>query len=340
VVAWFAVEAPHAWHNLIESREVGGTHGNGGYNPEREKARFAMEVHRRTTPAERVILHYPHLGARKELWYYIDRSLDEITELRQAERYKKTWSKSVLIFDHHSATPAELAYFRDLAAKHPVAFFGRFTLVDLRSNQPAVESWGFADGKMSRAYRFFISHKYPPSELVPRAYLPGICEVLDVSPPPPAGGRAEPIPPAPPLSDRPGLACYARYLAWRGESALAETEIAKLAAGVPRLDATLGRGQLVSAGVVAGKLQLLVRGAGPEAAGVELRVSLSSPGQRTIDIPTTLPPPQHWQSGFVYAGEATLPSPAKGKPAPHVAVELVRGSVADGPVPVLSRVDL
>ena len=46
--AYFVAEVPHAWHNLVESRVLMGTHGEAHYNPEQQKLRFAAEVHART----------------------------------------------------------------------------------------------------------------------------------------------------------------------------------------------------------------------------------------------------------------------------------------------------
>jgi 4-amino-4-deoxy-L-arabinose transferase-like glycosyltransferase len=44
VTGYFVTVLPHSYHNLIESREVMGTHGHPGYNAEYEKLLFAKEV--------------------------------------------------------------------------------------------------------------------------------------------------------------------------------------------------------------------------------------------------------------------------------------------------------
>ena len=44
-----AMSVPHAYRNLIESREVMGTHGLPGYDAQYTKTLFAMEVAKRTT---------------------------------------------------------------------------------------------------------------------------------------------------------------------------------------------------------------------------------------------------------------------------------------------------
>ena len=72
-------------------------------------------MHARTTQDERVIIHYPHLGARKEFWYYIDRNYDEIQSLAQLDKLKPTLAKSVLILDEHLLSAADRA---DLRAAH------------------------------------------------------------------------------------------------------------------------------------------------------------------------------------------------------------------------------
>ena len=51
-------------------------------------------------------------------------------------------------------------------------------MIDLRSSTPGAQSFAFQPAPMSLAYRWFISHKYPPLVLVRRAYLPGECSAL------------------------------------------------------------------------------------------------------------------------------------------------------------------
>src|SRR5262249_61128638 len=113
-----------------------GTFGEARYSPEQQKLRFAAEVHARTEKDERVIIHYPHLGARKEFWYYIDRNYDEIQSLGQLDAHKATLSRSVLIFDERALNVADRAIFERLLLQHPVTFFENFVLLDLRSTTP------------------------------------------------------------------------------------------------------------------------------------------------------------------------------------------------------------
>jgi len=86
VLALYAgAELPHAWHNWIDSRALMGTHGETHYDPEQHKLLFAKDVTRRVKPDERVIIDYGQLGARKEMWFYLDRSFDNINSLAELE---------------------------------------------------------------------------------------------------------------------------------------------------------------------------------------------------------------------------------------------------------------
>jgi 4-amino-4-deoxy-L-arabinose transferase-like glycosyltransferase len=166
--------APKAWVNLLESRQLMGAFGVPGYDPQRHKLRFAQEVHDRTTQQQRVILYYNHLSARKELWYYVDRTFDEIYGLRELERFKKTWPISVVMLDSRMVSADERPYYDELLRRHPASFFDGFVMIDLRSEQPGITAYRFADGPMSPAYRFFVSHRYPPLQLLPATSGPGI----------------------------------------------------------------------------------------------------------------------------------------------------------------------
>jgi hypothetical protein len=207
-------EVPHAYDNLIESRVLMGTHGQGGYSTEGDKLLFAAEATRRTRPDERVIVDYGHLGARKEMWYYLDRGFDEVTRLAEIERYRKTWPRSVLILDERMLGPAERTQFEGLMREHPVIFYDHFALVDLRSKQPGVSSYAFRAGRMSPLYRWFVSHKYPPQKLVRAGYLPGECTALSQNVP---VARDEELPPWP--SETRYLPCYHNLQVARGDSA-------------------------------------------------------------------------------------------------------------------------
>jgi hypothetical protein len=186
-------EVPHAYHNLVESRELMGTHSETRYSPEQQKLLFAKQVHTLTSERDRVIIHYPELGARKEFWYYIDRNYDEIQNLSELARLK-TLPRSVLIIDERLLSTGERPKFEELMKQHPVTFYENFTVVDLRLNVPFVRSFAFVPAPMSASYRFFVSHKYPPLKIVPRRYLPGECRAQDLGLP---IASDEELPPAP-----------------------------------------------------------------------------------------------------------------------------------------------
>ncbi|HEX6835338.1 MAG TPA: hypothetical protein VF334_02140, partial [Polyangia bacterium] len=301
VAAYFAAEVPHAWHNLIESRVMMGTHGEAHYDPEQKKLRFAAEVHARTTREERVIIHYPHLGARKEFWYYIDRNYDEIQNLRELERLKATQGKSVLILDERLLSVADRAIFDRLIAEHPVTFFENFTMVDLRSSTPRAQSFAFQPQPMSPAYRFFISHKYPPLALVKRAYLPGECEALTLGVPVATDEEL------PETADARLGPCHHNLLVERGDAARAAAEARELEKPLTVVDRPLASARIAAAGVRAGKLEIAYAAAGAEKG--ELRYQLSRDGKvgALISATPSLPLPAHWKSGQLWLDRIELP---------------------------------
>ena len=291
---------PHAWGNLIESRVLMGTHGETHYSPEQQKLRFAAEVHARTNRNQRVIIHYPHLGARKEFWYYIDRNYDEIQSLAQLQTLK-TLPQSVLILDERLLTIADRALFDRLMTQHPVTFFDNFAMVDLRSTQPGARSYAFVAGPMSAGYRWFVSHKYPPLHLVPRAYLPGECAALALGVP---VATDEELPDA---AEPRFAACHHNLLIERGQLEAARAEARQLVDRLPALDAALGGARIAAAGVRAGRLTLVLAPSGAERG--ELRYQLARDGKVAATLPasTSVPPPSRWQAGRLYVDEVALP---------------------------------
>ena len=301
VAGYFAAEVPHAWHNLIESRVMMGTHGEGHYDPEQRKLRFAAEVHSRTTRDERVIIHYPHLGARKEFWYYIDRNYDEIQSLRELDRLKATLGKSVLILDEHLLSAADRAIFDRLIAQHPVTFFDSFTMIDLRSATPRAQSFAFVPTRMSPAYRFFVSHKYPPLVLVKRAYLPGECEALALGVPVATDEQLDEP------SDARLLPCYHDLLVDRGQDARARAVADTILKTLTPVDRPLGSARVVAAGVRGGKLDVAIAATAPERG--ELRYQLSANGKPgpALAPSASMPAPARWKSGHLVVDQVDLP---------------------------------
>jgi hypothetical protein len=301
VAAWFVAEAPHAGRNLLESRVLMGTFGEPHYSPEQQKLRFAAEVHARTSRDERVIIHYPHLGARKEFWYYIDRNYDEIQSLAQLDKLKATLPKSVLILDEHLLSVADRLIFEHLIAEHPVTFFDGFTMVDFRSSTPRAQSYAFAPQPMSAAYRWFISHKYPPLALVRRAYLPGECAALALAVPVASDETLEEP------TDARLMPCYHNLLADRGQADLARTVAAQIEKALTPTDRPLGHARIVAAGMRAAKLDVAIAPGGPEAG--ELRYQLSRDGKVGALISASLgvPVPARWKNGHLWVDHVELP---------------------------------
>jgi hypothetical protein len=327
LLAYFYAEVPHAYANLIESRELMGTHAEANYSPQEEKWLFAAEVTRRTRPTDRVISHYGNLGSRKEMWYYLDRSLDEINHLSQVDQYKKTWSRSVVILDERLLGPSERSVFQRLIHDHPAYFFDRYAMIDLRSESPGITSYAFSPLPMSRAYRWFVSHKYPPMTLTRSGYLPGICAGLDGGVP---IARDEAPPPAPPKSDLKSRTCYANYLAQRGDSSGAARQINELADGLARRDQSLGAAQLLAAGTIGMRLRVLLRADGPQPGDVRYRVTRGAAVTHVARSPL-LPPPPTWRAGMMYLDEVAI-----GPPADQVTLELTRpGTPRKQPIVVI-----
>lgn len=310
---YLVAEVPHAWHNLIDSRVLMGTHGETRYSPEQNKLRFAAEVHARTRQTDRVIIHYPHLGARKEFWYYIDRNYDEIQNLSQIDKLPHL-SQSVLIFDERLLSVAERVIFERLMAQHPVIFFDNFTMVDLRKNQPEAQSFAFVPQPMSLAYRWFVSHKYPPLALVPRVYLPGECEAQALGVP---LSRDEALP------DEPGDAhlwpCYHNLLLERGQAERARAIASRLVSLLPSVDATVGNAHVLGAGLRNGKLEVVLLASGPDAGfwryvatpTTSTTSTAGTPaaatGKPLVVAPASVPPPSAWRAGWLYADAVNLP---------------------------------
>jgi hypothetical protein len=300
--AYLGAELPHAWHNWIDSRVLMGTHGESHFDPEQHKMVFAQEVTRRTKPDERVIIHYGQLGARKEMWFYLDRSFDNINSLAELERLTPNFGKSWLILDELTLTPYDRVRYEQLLSHHPVSFYDHFALIDLRTNQPGVSSWGFVAGRMSRGYRWWISHKYPPVHLERIGYLRGICTALDKGVPIARDEAAAPWP-----ADLRQLPCYRNYLALRGESVAAADE--KLLAGMQKIAVPLSTAKVVAVAHSGGRLKIAIQAAGPPTEeGGELRYVVRHAGAvlQVANRSSALPPPSRWRAGFLYFDEVPL----------------------------------
>lgn len=339
LAVYLVAVVPHALHNLVESRVMMGTHGERNYSPRQDKLRFAAEVHARTTRDQRVIIDYPHLGARKELWYYLDRNFDEIQSLAQVDKLR-TRDKSVLLLDERMLNAPDRAVFDRLIQQHPVTFFERYTMVDLRSNRPHAQSYAFVPQPMSARYRWFVSHKYPPLALVPRAWLPGECEALALGVP--LSIDEDLVAPA----DAAMLPCYHDLLVTHGQIGRARAVARQITAGMRQIGAPLGPAEVLAAGTRNRRLDvvLLAHGTAPGA----LRYVLSRDGKPGPTLPSSVVAPARWRPGFVYVEhiglppgrwdaeaqlvEMTVPPPGPGRPAapptPKVMAHTALGPVA------------
>ncbi|HEY2747726.1 MAG TPA: hypothetical protein VGL86_24055, partial [Polyangia bacterium] len=301
VAGWFVAEAPHAFHNLVESRVLMGTFGEPHYSPEQQKLRFAAEVHARTSKDERVIIHYPHLGARKEFWYYIDRNYDEIQALAQLEQHKATLPKSVLILDERMLSVADRLIFDRLIAQHPVTFFENFTMVDFRSSTPRAQSFAFVPQPMSATYRWFISHKYPPLALVRRAYLPGECAALALGVPVAADEELDEP------SDPRLLPCYHNLLVDRGNKDRADAVAKEIVQPLTPTDRPLDHARIVATGMRAAKLAVAIAAAGPETGDLRYQLTRDGKVAAMLSASLTIPQTARWKAGHLYLDHVDLP---------------------------------
>jgi hypothetical protein len=304
LAGYLALEVPHAYKNLIQSRVLMGTFGETAYSPQAEKMQFAAEIHARTKQTDRVIIHYPHLGARKEFWYYIDRNYDEIQGLGQLATLKKTEPRSVLIFDEAMLNGGDRAVFEQLLQHHPVTFFNNFVMVDLRSDKPGVQSLAFRPLPMRPLYRWFVSHKYPPLQLVKHVYMPGECAALSLGVPVDTSEELEPV------SIPRWLGCYHDLLMLRGRRDEARAVEKQAGAGLPPLSATLDKATIVAAGARGSRLEVVLVAGGAEKG--TLRYELTQPTrpekiEHVAGGTGGMTAPAQWQTGHLYQDAITLP---------------------------------
>ena len=235
LAGYFALDLPHAWHNLIESREIMGTHGQPGYNAEYSKQLFAMEVARRTGKEDFVFVH-PSLPRRIEFYFYMDRSNLDIQTLAQLPSLQKEHPRALVLMDLFPSEP-ERKLMLELLKEHPGYSFDHYLLIDLRSKKAEFREYQYQPQPMSRAYRFFVSHKYPPMKAVETASLATACVYANTLLAPPADGK---VPAAPSPSNYPLSECFHNFEALRGDGPAAAAFRDKIGATLTRQDATLG----------------------------------------------------------------------------------------------------
>ncbi len=321
-----AFELPHAYRNLLESRATSSTHNGAAYNSEQHKLLFFQEVAKRVGKDERVYIHYGQWGARKEYWYYLDRSFTNVPSLTAIPEAP---GKAVAIFDESRLSPPERERFLRWASKHPVIFYDHFTIVDLRSNAPGVESYTWKALPMSAPYRWFVSHKQPPQEIVKQLYLPGACQLVELGVAPPAS-----LPVATWPKDDARRICRQHLEALRDQPTAKQLadELVKDGVAPASASRSLGGIEVVSRQLTADKLRLVLidRGAAKALpAGVRVRVMKQGIPKGDLpapeEVPIKLPAPATMRPHFAYVEDVVV------APGMRVAIELVEPVAALGP---------
>ena len=169
-LAYFATTLPHAFHNLVDSRVVMGTHGFVGYNPDYSKLMFARAAGAHTPKSAFAVFF--HLPYRVEFTYYFDRSYGvspwgELSTLAQLDEVRKQHPELVLV-TQRSLPAAEDRRLRELLQHHRAYAYENFLLVRLDEEiaQPEIHEYRFVPQKPSWIWWWFYSHKYPPVEAV------------------------------------------------------------------------------------------------------------------------------------------------------------------------------
>lgn len=241
--AYFFVETPHAYRNLLESRVMMGTHGLPNYSAAYPVIRFGMEAARRYDQDYFFLIH--NIPWRRfEFHYYVDRSHEAIGSLHHVARLAAKHPHAVLL-SAYPPPPGERAVLRELMARHPAYLFDRqFLLVDLSSDQPEFSEYDFLPEKPSWVWTWFYSHKYPPLRTRRSFGTASLCTLAALRLPPPLDA---PEPPRPARNQLEQQICYHNYLVLRGRAQAARDYLAELLRGpASRAAALPGLGRVVS----------------------------------------------------------------------------------------------
>lgn len=225
LIGYFALQGPHALRNLRESRELMGTHGHVGYDPDYPKQRFAMEL-ARAMERDDYLLSY-NMNKRLEFSFYADRSESAVSSVAGLATQLRQHPRSWFITDVRLGA-LEGRQLHELLRKHPATLYYPYVMIDLRSTEktaglgaprPVLHELRFVPQPMSPSWRWFFSHKYPPLLPQPHVSSYGQCAVANLDP---AAGGSEPSPalrqvavsepavtPRTPTAD---LVCYHNYL--------------------------------------------------------------------------------------------------------------------------------
>lgn len=200
LAAYFVVEAPHAYANLLESRVMMGTHAQPWYNADYLKQLFAIEVARRTGPEDYVFIHR-NLPHRIEFEYYLDRSNRNFATLGALPALLRERPRAVVLMDAYPAA-GERRLMLDLIKEHPAYRFENFLMIDLRSGlrsglgsqRPELREYDFQTERPSWRWRWFVSHHYPPMRARETLTAFGECLYAELRLPIPAGLPEAPVP--------------------------------------------------------------------------------------------------------------------------------------------------
>ena len=231
---------------------------------------------RRTGPEDFVFTLTTGFPRRIEFYFYMDRSNVDISSLSQLAALRKTHPRALLICNPSSVTGSDRQLLIDLLKKHPADLYDGFLVVDLRSDKPGMREYAFTAQPTGAAYRYFVSHKFPPMKPVPRVSQTLECLYGETRIAVPAD-----LPPLPPLTapSAESAQCRHELLLLRGERDAADEVVEKLRSMLVREDVPLGPG----ARVVAARLEARGRSSDlwlrldepksiPGAAGLRLRL--------------------------------------------------------------------
>jgi hypothetical protein len=155
---------PQSVYDLVQSREVMGCLHNEGYDPEEEKMAFATEVRRDTIPAD-IVGITRSVEYRDEFFYRADRTLRDLDSISDVGK-PTNLDVTVLITDATPADYRERSALTRLLGNHPARRIGQWLLIDLRRSGSELRTFVFQRRRPSLAWRWFVSHCYPPLDLV------------------------------------------------------------------------------------------------------------------------------------------------------------------------------
>lgn len=297
LAAYFVVEAPHAYVNLLESRVMMGTHAQPWYNADYLKQLFAIEVARRTGPEDYVFIHR-NLPHRIEFEYYLDRSNRNISTLGALPGLLREHPRAFVLMDANP-DPGERRFMLDLLKQHPAIRFDNFLMIDLRSGLgsggPELREYGFQTERPSWRWRWFVSHHYAPMRARETLTSWGECLYAELRLPIPA---TLPEAPMPPWRKGDQVLCHHNFLLVRNPAAAAAYRTAL-------------RGQLEARDVALGDFGHVLGLRAMGRAGGELWLSLERPPGPEVQLAWHLIPVSDGQSPGQPPGKAPGPAPVK-----------------------------